>query len=501
MLQHDITRPIWLAASLLCAAQFATAAEADAFMGDWQGTLVKPKGGRTPLVAQVIALGKGTYRANLLEQFDTRSPAVAVLDGTLTEGKVVFGDMSTIDGTAFAGKLTGDHKLQGEFEMARVSRLSPAIGAKPPETALVLFDGTNMDEWLQAASPPGMVNFSKLLGGSNRAVYLRNRVWAPEQRDVRLELGSDDGVKVWLNERVVHANNRPRPCRPGEDKVDITLEQGWNTLLVKVVQGGGGWAFCGRLIGRDGALTEGLRTEHAPAADDGRRLDELNADNKGFIIAWQLAGPFTKDGLNGQQLFDVDFPSETAPDSVKWQPVNPKAPAGGYRWRLVADGAMQVTPKSGSLVSKRTFKDHRIHLEFRTPFMPAARGQGRGNSGVYIQGRYEVQVLDSYGLEGKDNECGGVYKIAAPRVNMCAPPLEWQTYDITFHAPTFDADGKMTANARVTVIHNGVVIHADLKLPGATGGKRGANQNKPGPVLLQDHGNAVQYRNIWVEEL
>ncbi len=146
--------------------------------------------------------------------------------------------------------------------------------------------------------------------------------------------------------------------------------------------------------------------------------------------------------------------------------------------------------------SLEKFGDHSFHLEFRTPFKPKARGQARGNSGVYLQGRYEVQVLDSFGLEGKDNECGGIYKIAQPKVNMCLPPLVWQTYDVDFTAAKYE-DGKKTTNARVTIKHNGVVIHEDLELPKNTPGKYG-EADAPGPIYLQGHGNPVVYRNVWV---
>jgi hypothetical protein len=175
-----------------------------------------------------------------------------------------------------------------------------------------------------------------------------------------------------------------------------------------------------------------------------------------------------------------------------WRSRDPDRPV---RWKLVEGGAMEVS--GGDIVSRETFGDHRLHVEFRTPYMPHASGQGRGNSGVYVHGRYEVQVLDSYGLEGHDNECGGIYQIARPLVHMCFPPLQWQSYDITFRAARFNASGKKTENARITVRHNGVVIHDNLELPRATGGALDENERAPHGLLLQDHRDPVQFRNIW----
>jgi hypothetical protein len=151
------------------------------------------------------------------------------------------------------------------------------------------------------------------------------------------------------------------------------------------------------------------------------------------------------------------------------------------------------------VTSIEAFQNFSLHMEFRTPYMPKSTGQARGNSGLYIHGRYECQILDSFGLAGENNECGGIYSIARPRVNMCFPPLRWQTYDIDFTAPLFDADGKKTKNAIVTIKHNGVVIHENLELPTLTpGGVLNAEDGRPGPVFLQDHGNPVRFRNIWV---
>jgi hypothetical protein len=161
------------------------------------------------------------------------------------------------------------------------------------------------------------------------------------------------------------------------------------------------------------------------------------------------------------------------------------------------NGLLQAT----GCTSKQKFADYTLHLEFRTPYKPTARGQVRGNSGVYHSGRWETQILDSFGLEGKDNECGGIYSVSKPRLNMCLPPLAWQTYDVKFTAAKFDDAGKRIAWPRITVKLNGVLVHEYLEL-----GKdftTAAPISKPlvgreGPIYLQNHGNPVVFRNIWV---
>ncbi|HPD13922.1 MAG TPA: DUF1080 domain-containing protein [Planctomycetota bacterium] len=306
----------------------------DAAMGDWQGTWKSANGAQAPLVAQVIALGDGAYQANLLDEFDKRIPALVVLQGKEAEGKVAFSGKAadgklkgtewtgTIEGERFTGTIQGTPG--GTFEMKKVVRLSPTLGAKPPQGAVVLFDGTCLDEW---------------------------------------------------------------QTRDGKDS------------------------------------------------------------------PWKL---------------------------------------------LPEEKAMEV--RGGGVISRKRFGDCKLHLEFRTPFMPKARGQGRGNSGVYLQGRYEVQVLDSYGLSGESNECGGIYGCGRPLVNMCAPPMQWQTYDITFTAPRFDAEGKKIKNATLTVLHNGVLVQDKTEVPNPTAAHWGGDPKEPGGIHLQDHGNPVQYRNIWVVE-
>ncbi len=161
--------------------------------------------------------------------------------------------------------------------------------------------------------------------------------------------------------------------------------------------------------------------------------------------------------------------------------------------RITEDGLLRE-----GAVSKPLFQAFHLHVEFRTPFRPKARGQERGNSGFYAQGRYEVQILDSFGLAGLHNECGGIYTVAEPAVNMCFPPLSWQTYDIDFTPAQFGADGKKTANARLTVRHNGVLIHEDVEADHATTAAPLGEGPEPGPVYFQDHGNPVRFRNIWI---
>lgn len=164
---------------------------------------------------------------------------------------------------------------------------------------------------------------------------------------------------------------------------------------------------------------------------------------------------------------------------------------------LLDGGIMHIIHKH-AFESKESFGDAKYHIEFQCPHMPDEEGQGRGNSGVYIHHRYEVQVLDSFGDPPADNRCGGIYKVAVPMVNASLPPWQWQTYDITFHSPRFDENGEKTENARITVYHNGVLIHDDVEIPAPTGGAISEDEVPEGPLFFQLHGDPVMYRNIWV---
>ena len=236
----------------------------------------------------------------------------------------------------------------------------------------------------------------------------------------------------------------------------------------------------------------------------GVRKDDTVEFKNGGTIGYKLKQGVITNELNSKAPIPMKKVSRTSPT------IDAKPPEGvvvlfgkpgdeanwvGGKLVELSDGKFLNT----GIKSKQAFGSFTAHVEFRLPWMPNSRGQGRGNSGVYLQDRYEVQVLDSFGLKGENNECGGVYTQYKPLVNMCYPPMVWQTYDIDFTQAEFDADGKKTKPARLTMLHNGVKIHANVELKGPTGGGQ-PETAKPGPFQLQNHGDPIVYRNIWVVE-
>ena len=184
----------------------------------------------------------------------------------------------------------------------------------------------------------------------------------------------------------------------------------------------------------------------------------------------------------------------------RWQ----SGDSSAAKWKVI-DGYAEVAPGTGDIQTRDKFGDVQLHIEWATPAVPKGEGQERGNSGVFLMGQYEVQVLDSY--ENKTyyhGQAGSVYKQYAPLVNASRKPGEWQTYDIVFHAPKFDEQGKVIDRARVTVIHNGVLIQNNVEIYGITYNDRPAiyiAHPAQLPLRLQDHGNPIRYRNIWIRRL
>jgi len=318
--------------ALFCGAVWA----AETVMGKWEGEWVSSVEGGGKLTAQVIAEGDGNYRAVLEAYVGEAEPVRGTMQGKREGDRVEF--KGTVDagealggvynctgqvvGEKFTGRYSGQDD-QGRFEMRRVLRLSPTLGAKPPEGAVVLFDGKDLSKW-------------------------------------------------------VTKDNKPNP------------------------------------------------------------------------------------------------------------------------WSLV-EGAMEIFPGKGEIMTRDEFGDFKLHLEFWIPLEEKARGQGRGNSGVFLPGNCEeVQILDSFGLEPDNGSCGAIYAQAPPGQNACLPPEEWQTYDITCLVPRFDEKGNMIRKTILTVHHNGALIHDRFPAKRKTGRRHGDDFRR---ILLQDHGSPLRFRNIWLVPL
>jgi 3-keto-disaccharide hydrolase len=209
-------------------------------------------------------------------------------------------------------------------------------------------------------------------------------------------------------------------------------------------------------------------------------------------------------GAFGTQDYPGKAPSDATvlfdgQDLSKWKSVR----GGAAQWK-VENGYVQVEPGTGDIETMQSFGSFQLHLEWATPTPATGEDQGRGNSGVFLQGLYEVQVLDSYhNTTYPDGHAGAMYGQYPPLVNACRPPGEWQTYDIIFHAPSFLPNGVLLHPARVTILQNDVLIQDNVALSGPT-----ANKVRPpyqpvvvGPLRLQDHRNSVRFRNIWIREL
>lgn len=248
----------------------------------------------------------------------------------------------------------------------------------------------------------------------------------------------------------------------------------------------------------------GAKQDRAEGKTDGDKTELVGKEWKGTIAGRKLTVSSPSDEKFGE-LKKVVRKSPT---------LGAKPPEGAV---VLFDGTNTDAWNDGKIVhgklldigptSKQSFKDFTLHLEFRCPFMPESRGQARGNSGVFLQDRYEIQVLDSFGAVGDQGDCGAIYSIAPETLNMSFPPLSWQTYDIDLTAARCDADGKKVSDARITVRHNGIVVHDNFDMVRKTPGGIENEKADPGqtvvsgPFYLQNHGgDPVTFRNIWVVE-
>ncbi len=178
---------------------------------------------------------------------------------------------------------------------------------------------------------------------------------------------------------------------------------------------------------------------------------------------------------------------------------------GPAPWRIVNNDHLEVAPKSGDIKTKMKFGDCQLHIEFSAPDIVESESQGRGNSGVFFQDRYELQILDSYqNRTYRNGQAGSIYKDHAPLVNAMKGPLEWNTYDVVYTAPRFKADGRLDSPARITVLHNGVLVQNNTTINGLTlyiGLHHYPEAHGDDVIHLQDHGNKTQFRNIWIRKL
>jgi len=270
-------------------------------------------------------------------------------------------------------------------------------------------------------------------------------------------------------------------------------------------------------------ITIGDDTEYAPQFQlEGTKTGDKNIFEGKIDLGSDMGGSYDIEGWIKDSIFEGNFSGVETSGQFKLEKVfiksstlGSKPPEGAVvlfdgedldawehkgekkaSWKMTIDGAMEVT--KGNIISKQTFGNQQVHVEFKTPLMPDQSGQARGNSGVYLQGKYEVQILDSFGLEPGDDYCGAIYKVATPLKNTCLPPGEWQTYDITFYEPQFDKNGDKVKEAVITVKHNGILIQSNVKIPGPTRASMINDEKIPGGLMLQDHGNPVQFRNIWI---
>ncbi|RPF80929.1 MAG: DUF1080 domain-containing protein [Verrucomicrobia bacterium TMED71] len=332
-------------------------------------------------------------------------------------------------------------------------------------------------------------------------------------------------VLLWMNSvSVSQANIEPIPPFMGD------WEGGWVDAPQKDGNARNNPGLVARVIGLGNNRYEiQILEEFDKRADFKVKTEAVWKNGKMTFDQNGYSGKITNDSFTGNKAggaFDTPFSLKrvhrTSPTMGKKAPENAvvlfdgsdldawERQGGGNPTWLTKDGYFEVLPKKdnnnvgGSINTRQSFGDVKVHLEFRLPYEPEHRGQKRANSGFFLPGGYEVQILDSYGLDGMWNECGALYKQSPPRVNMCWAPGVWQTFDVEFKRLRRDSEGNKVDHAEFTVWHNGVKIHNSFQIKGATSntqkGRELGESGKNGGLSLQDHSNKIQFRNIWVVE-
>ena len=332
-------------------------------------------------------------------------------------------------------------------------------------------------------------------------------------------------VLLWMNSASVsQANIEPIPPFMGD------WEGGWVDAPQKDGNARNNPGLVARVIGLGNNRYEiQILEEFDKRADFKVKTEAVWNNGKMTFDQNGYSGKITNDSFTGRKAggaFDTPFSlnrmHRTSPTMGKKAPENAvvlfdgsdldawERQGGGDPTWLTKDGYFEVLPKKnnnnvgGSINTRQSFGDVKVHLEFRLPYEPEHRGQKRANSGFFLPGGYEVQILDSYGLDGMWNECGALYKQSPPRVNMCWAPGVWQTFDVEFKRLRRDSEGNKVDHAEFTVWHNGVKIHNSFQIKGATSntqkGRELGESGKNGGLSLQDHSNKIQFRNIWVVE-
>lgn len=313
----------------------------------------------------------------------------------------------------------------------------------------------------------------------------------------KFHTASDDGSRLWIDGKRIVDNDGLHGVVRKSGEVD--LKSGMHTVRVDYFEKTGGEELNVGMASSGSAESaivlqgNGMGTTWLGKAQDGMLIAEAKDPQKGRFELERVEAESPTAGLKapGNAIDLLPRGKDGRPSLEEWT---------NKSWRQLADGSMEVV--KGGNKTKREFGDMRLHLEFRCPYEPGKRGQSRGNSGVYIQDRYELQVLDSFGLPPAWNQCGGIYKVAVPSQAAELPPGNWQTYDVVFRTAKLDENGELLEPPKMeTVKLNGVLIHEDVELKHHTGSAKSKGFAVKGPLMLQDHHHPVRYRNIWVQPL